>query len=116
MFINKIPQVFSNYTPLISKIDEYIDFGCKNVETLKFQQKNELVSLIMDALEHDQIYAIFDTDEFIDNCNHFKKYLLTRSMKHLYEFTVSLEKSAFKKYEYIFTAIFDHLNNLRRAA
>lgn len=116
MYIHNIPAVFYNNNKLINHIDNLIDIGYEKISLLSSNQKNQVVTLIMDALEEDQGYALFDTDEFTRNCDHFKNYLKTGSLTDLFKFTVSLEDSAFKKYQDYLENIFEYLNDMRRAA
>lgn len=116
MYIHNIPAVFYNNNKLLNHIDNLIDTGYEKISLLSPIQKNIIVTLIMDALGDDQSYAIFDTDEFTRNCDHFKNYLKTGSLTDLFKFTVSLENSAFKKYQDYLEAIFEYLNGMRRAA
>lgn len=116
MYIQNVSPVFYNYNPLISYINQLIDFGYSNFNSLLQHDQNKIMVIIMDSLGCDQSYAIFDNDDFSKNCDYIKNFYLSGNLNDAYRFAKALKLSTFKKYQDQIDLIMDHLKNQRRAA
>lgn len=116
MYIHNVPNVFSNYDPLVNFIDLLIDRGYYNTQSIPENCKDEISALVMDSLGDDQSYAIFDTDEFNDHCNHLKNFFRFSSLNDVYSFAKKVKSATFSKYEYYISLIMNELKGKRRTA
>jgi hypothetical protein len=116
MYIQNVSDVFSKYNPLISFLEELINFGYKDIFSCPQHYKDESIALVMDALGDDQLYIVLDCDEFSKYCDHLKDFIRNQNLNSSYKFSKSIKISAFNRYKDQINLIMNYIIEQRRAA